>query len=87
MRSWQRARFHANPDDYRPVEWPPPGPFWCTGFTDVAAIVVAYVRELEQIDRFWPEAKWVEATDQESITFTDRFPCPDWWDKQQGQPR
>lgn len=29
---WVRYRFHANPDDYRPVKFPPPGPCWCTGY-------------------------------------------------------
>jgi hypothetical protein len=29
---WIRYRFHANADDYRPVKFPPPGPYWCSGY-------------------------------------------------------
>jgi hypothetical protein len=32
MAKWIRYRFHANPDDYRPVKFPSPGPYWCTGY-------------------------------------------------------
>lgn len=42
---WMRLRFQANADDPRPVTFPPPGPWWCTGYAgdDSYAIVVAYL--------------------------------------------
>ena len=29
---WTRYRFRADPDDYRPIIFPPPGPYWCSGY-------------------------------------------------------
>jgi hypothetical protein len=82
MSEWIRARFKANYPDFRPVTWPPPGPFWRSGIggDDSYSIVIAYVRSSEQIQEFWPEARDIETTEEESIKFTDRFPKPDWWE-------
>lgn len=77
---WFRCRFHANEDDYRPVKWPPPGPYWCTGYGDDYSIVVAYVRDMEQVYEYWPEASQVDAEERSEITYTDRFPKPEWYD-------
>lgn len=77
--SWIRVRFYANEDDYRPVAWPPPGPYWCTGYGYGYSIVVAYVKEIGQIKAFWPEATDLDAVDVEEIQFSDRFPKPKWW--------
>ena len=74
-----RARFHANEDDWRPVKWPPVGPCWCTGSGEDYSIVVAYVETESQIKEFWPEADNIETEPRDEITFTDRFPCPDYW--------
>ena len=82
---WLRVRFQANKDDPRPVTFPPPGPFWVTGYGDSYAIVVAYVRELEEVEKFWPETKGQEFSfiqPRDEITFTDRFAEPEWWRKQ-----
>lgn len=77
--SWLRCRFKANLDDFRPVKWPPPGPFWGTGFNDEHYIVVAYVKRLKQVKEYWPEAEDIDSTEEDSISFTDRFIKPDWW--------
>jgi len=77
--NWYRCRFKANEDDYRPVKWPPPGPYWCSGFGDGYNIVIAYVRSLPEVLEFWPEADDVEHTEESEIKFSDRFPKPDWW--------
>jgi len=76
-----RARFHANADDWRPIKFPPPGPAWCTGYAADGSYstVVAYAESEDQIREFWPEASNIEADDRNEITFTDRFPRPDWW--------
>lgn len=76
---WRRYRFHANLDDPRPVKFPPPGPWWCSGQGDDYAIVIAYLPRNAKLKQFWPEASEVEFTDEDEITFTDRFPKPDWW--------
>lgn len=90
-----RARFYANADDYRPIKWPPPGPYWCSGYgvkhdsTDglvtSCSIVIAYARDLEEILEFWPEATHIEAEPREAYTFTDRFPKPKWFSELSSQ--
>jgi hypothetical protein len=77
--SMLRARFRANPDDYRPIKWPPPGPFWCTGSGEDYSIVVAYVQSEQQLLEFWPEAENIDAEPRDEFTFTSRFERPDWW--------
>lgn len=76
-----RARFHANADDWRPVKFPPPGPAWCTGYAgdDSHSVVVAYVQSENQITEYWPEATAIDAEPRDEITFTRRFPRPEWW--------
>lgn len=76
-----RARFKANPDDWRPVFWPPPGPCWCTGYAgdESHAIVVAYAKDEDQIREFWPEAADIETTEEREIVFTSRFARPSYW--------
>lgn len=76
-----RARFQANADDYRPIKWPPPGPYWCTGYAgdESHSIVVAYVESVKQLREFWPEAADITTQDADAFIFTDRFPRPDWW--------
>lgn len=80
---WLRVRF-SQPDvegDYRPVKWPPPGPYWCTGYNaDDECIIVAFVRAESQVREFWPGAAPLDFCDErDEITFTSRFPEPEWW--------
>ena len=74
-----RVRFHANPDDYRPVKWPVKYPFWCTGYGENYSVVVAYVDSVDELMELWPEASNLDIEERESITFTDRFPKPSWY--------
>lgn len=76
---WLRARFKANLDDPRPIKFPPPGPWWGTGFNDQNYTVVAYVKHKNQIKKFWPEAEEIEVERVPEIVFSERFPKPDWW--------
>lgn len=87
---WDRVRFQVNARDYRPVNFPPPGPYWCTGYgysqstpqKDVA-IIVAYFRNGatdEEIKTFWPDAEDIDRLSTGGhIEFGERFPVPDWW--------
>lgn len=79
---WYRVRFKANLDDSRPIKWPPPGPFWESGFNDEHATVVAFVTSVDQVAEFWPESNGETDFVQpcERIEFSDRFDCPDYWD-------
>lgn len=74
-----RARFRANPEDYRPIEWPVKHPYWCTGYGEGYSIVVAYADDEAEIKRLWPEATNIDAEQVNEYTFTDRFPRPSWF--------
>lgn len=74
-----RVRFHANPDDYRPINWPVKHPYWCTGYGDDYSIVVAYADDEAEILANWPEATHIDAEQVDGYNFTSRFPKPDWF--------
>lgn len=74
-----RVRFTANKSDPRPVKWPIKHPYWVTGETDDAAILVAYVDDLDELAELWPDASEVESEHRSQYTFTDRFPQPLWF--------
>lgn len=74
-----RARFHANPDDPRPVNWPIKHPYWVSGSGDDYHVMVAYADDEAEILRNWPEAKNIDAEEVDDYTFTDRFPRPHWF--------
>ena len=75
-----RARFHANIDDPRPVNWPIKHPYWISGEGDDYAIVVAYADDEAEILRNWPEATHIDVMESEvtAYYFTDRFAKPKW---------
>jgi hypothetical protein len=78
--AWIRYRFTMDIDDYRPTVFPPPGPYWCTGETpDGAHILVAYLRPGDMLHGYWPEADDDEEEPVDAITFTTRFPRPEWY--------
>ncbi len=76
-----RVRFHQPTDDYRPIPWPIPHPYWVSGQRchDDAWTIVAYVDSVDQLREQWPEAIDIEEPEPCSdYTFTSRFPRPDW---------
>jgi len=77
-----RARFEANFLDPRPITFPPPHPWWCTGYAGDASysIVVAYADNEDQILEYWPEAANIDIQEnQTEYLFNSRFPKPDWF--------
>ena len=77
-----RVRFFTKSEDYRPIKFPPPGPYWCTGGPIDAHTIVAYFENEAQIKEFWPEAFDIDIHRENcEPTFTGRFPKPDWWTK------
>lgn len=78
-----RAYFKINilevDSDYRPVKWPIKYPYWCVGESNEDFFLVAYVDNLNQIKELWPEAFDIESTKVDKITFTSRFPKPEWF--------
>jgi hypothetical protein len=91
MSNWVRHRFQANADDYRPMTFPTPGPYWCSGYAGDGsyATVIAYLPEgmSPASETLWPEADKIDSESRDKITFTDRFPCPEWWDEIANQPK
>jgi len=83
--AWLRVRFFLpGEDDYRPIKFPPPGPYWCTGYSmrdgGDAPVIVAYVKTENQIIEFWPEAADIDIHERDTeIVFTTRFAKPAWW--------
>lgn len=57
-------------------------PWWCTGFgmdgDDDYAIIVCYLPRYEELEKYWDDAYDIEAKRVSEITYTDRFPKPDW---------
>ena len=85
-----RVFFKIEKDDCGPVKWPPPGPFWCIGssvrygeaggiITDYST-VVAYVNTIRELREFWPDATDISVEWRNRISFSERFPVPEWWD-------
>jgi hypothetical protein len=84
-----RARFKVNGADYRPVMWPIPHPYWCSGYSaDGKAIIVAYAAGEPQILRLWPDAEDIDVMETEltQYTFTERFQRPEWFAQADIQP-
>jgi len=74
-----RARFKANEDDPRPVNWPIKHPYWVTGYGDDCAIVVAYADDVAEIMRNWPDATDVDEEEVDQYLFSSRFKKPEWF--------
>ncbi len=77
---WKRHRFTQPTEDYRPIKFPPPGPYWCSGYDSKDnAILIAYLPSKAKLIDWWPEAQDDEYTDESEVVFSDRFPRPDWY--------
>lgn len=78
-----RFRFRVPGDDGRPISFPPEGPFWITGYGDDYVTVVAYSSDLETLTREdrWPDALDIDDEGPTEVSFSDRFPRPEWWEK------
>lgn len=80
---YNRVRFKANEDDYRPVLWPPLGPYWCSGYGEGYSIIVAYIpaqTTIEELKRYWPELRDLDVMEENvDISYSGRFPKPEWF--------
>lgn len=74
-----RARFYTDEADFRPIEWPIKYPYWRSGETDRSNVLIAYADSLDDIKRLWPEAYNIDYDKVDNITFTTRFPKPEWY--------
>lgn len=80
---WLRVRFRTREEDYRPIKFPPPGPYWCSGYGEDHAILVGYFKLETEIIEFWPDAYDLDVMKiVDEIKFSSRFPKPDWWNEE-----
>lgn len=76
---WRRYRFYTRSvGDYRPLIFNPRYPWWCsaTAGDGESVSIVAYLPTDEPLERYWDDAFDVEHTDEDTITFSSRFPKP-----------
>jgi len=88
---WDRIRFETTHPDYRPIKFPPPGPYWCAGLGgdedngDNHWIIVAYFptgSPDSAIKKFWPESRAFDRMEEAvHIMYSDRFQKPKWYKK------
>jgi hypothetical protein len=86
---WKRYRFLTKShEDYRPLVSNPKYPWWCTGYcmegkqgsmVVSAAVIVAYLPPEEDLKKYWDDAFDIDVQDREEITFTSRFPKPEYF--------
>jgi len=89
----RRIRFQVPGNDGRPLSFPPSegvGPFWVTGWTadEAWTLVVAYAPSVEAIKsrHNWPDAVGIDDFGEQEISFSERFPCPEWWEQTKPTP-
>lgn len=74
---WTKYRFKTKAvGDYRPLVFNPKYPWWCSGFNDESATIIAYLPKGDDLFKYWDDAFDIESEDKEEITFSDRFPKP-----------
>lgn len=85
-----RARFMANAEDPRPVNWPIAHPYWISGYAyrvtdneEERAVIVAYADDEQYIHDNWPEAENIESEHVSEYVFTGRFQKPEWFDNEE----
>lgn len=76
-----RARFKTGAADYRPINWPIKHPYWCTGYGDDYATIVAYADDEAEILHNWPEAYDIDSVEADEYKFTGRFQRPNWFNE------
>lgn len=78
---YKKYRFKTNAiEDYRPlidmknIQCP----WWCSGEGVDYAIIICYLPVNEDIFKYWDDAYDIDVEEVDEITYTSRFPKPDW---------
>lgn len=78
---WYRFKTRSV-DDYRPlIDMKTVGtPWWCSGtaMDGSYAIIVCYLPKVEDLYKYWDDAYDIDSEERSEITYTDRFPKPEW---------
>lgn len=74
---WKRYRFKTHAvEDYRPLIFNPKYPWWCSGYGDNCAVIIAYLPESEDLLKYWDDAYDIDFIEKAKIEFSGRFPKP-----------
>jgi hypothetical protein len=81
MTKWKRYRLKTYAvEDYRPLVFNEKYPWWCSGYGENSngeyAVIIAYLPKDEDLLKYWDDAFEVEFTEENSISFSSRFPKP-----------
>lgn len=80
-RVWWLVSFALDAGNTLPAKWPPPGPYWETGRNERNTVVRAYIRMIEQLREYWPDASYVALREAGTITYSEKYPKPDWFEE------
>jgi hypothetical protein len=77
---WKRYRFKTKSiEDYRPIEFNPNYPWWCSGTGDDHVVIICYLPKDEDLLQYWDDAYDIECESRGSIEFSERFPKPSYF--------
>ena len=77
---WRRYRFETKSvEDYRPLKFNPCYPWWCSGYGDNTATIIAWLPDNEDLYQYWDDADNVDYQEHNEIKFSDRFPKPEYF--------
>jgi hypothetical protein len=87
--NWKRYRLKTYAvSDNRPLIFNPKYPWWCSGYGEDEkseySVIIAYLPKDEDLVKYWDDAFDVEFTEEESISFSDRFKKPSYFVKSNG---
>lgn len=77
----KRYRFKTNAiEDFRPLKDMKyiQMPWWCTGKGDSYVTIVCYLPNEVNLLEYWDDAYEIEEEDVDEITYSSRFPKPEW---------
>ena len=84
---WKRYRFKTKSiKDYRPLEFDPRFPWWCSGEGDDHVTILVYLPITEDLLKYWDDAYDIEFEETQEIVFTDRFPKASWFEEMTPDP-
>ena len=81
MKKWKRYRLKTKSvKDCRPLVFNPKYPWWCSGYGDDYAIIIAYLPSDADLLIYWDDAFDIDFTEEDEIVFTSRFAKPDYFE-------
>tara|TARA_R110000782_G_scaffold86693_1_gene168068 strand:- start:66 stop:350 length:285 start_codon:yes stop_codon:yes gene_type:complete len=81
---WNRYRLKTYAvADNRPLIFNEKHPWWCSGYGEDSngeySVIIAWLPKGEDILKYWDDAFDFEFTEEDSISFSSRFPKPEYF--------